>query len=80
MNYDTLAVPERQLKPPQPPKAVSVSAIMRGSITCEQHHNPMASGLLQYTVTNRGTSGTAVAGEVRLKFIGCSCHYWRPIK
>ena len=80
MKHDELAVSEHQLQQPKKSKAISISAIMGSRPKCEAHNNPMASALLQYTVTNRGTSGVAMAGEVRLRFIGCTCQYWRPVK
>ena len=79
-NEDRLRVNESELvQPPSPPK-VSISAVMRNSLKCEQHGNPMAMGHMNYTVAHGTGNGVAVRGDVQLSFIGCNCRYRRGLK
>lgn len=76
---DELSVSERELKPPEAPPALTVSAIMRGEIYCDKHHNRYSSARMEFTATP-GSNGTRARGEVHLRFSGCTCRYWRPLK
>ena len=79
-NEDRLRVNDSELvQPPTPPK-VSISAVMRNSITCDAHHNRMAMGHMNYTVAPGTGNGVAVRGDVQLSFIGCNCRYRRGLK
>lgn len=78
--HDELAVPERQLQPPDKPKAISLNRFLKTSATCEKHGNPMKAGRIECRAVPGTSGGVAVIGEVHLSFIGCVCNYWRPLK